>query len=345
MRALVTRPLPERLADARTRLGVPALGVAIVDVDGPVELAVVGTCRRGETAPAMPDHQWHIGSCGKSMTAALYARLVEQGNAAWDAPLPSLFPDLADRIDPGWGAVTIDDLLLCRAGLPANLDQAALNRAATDDAAPDVQRTVVAASALARPPHRHGRFVYSNLGYIVAGAAIERLVEMPYEAALVAQVLAPLGVASAGFGPPPDIWGHAARKQVGGLCVGAGLPVNPDDDGADNPVVMSPAGRLHVTLADWARFHTTFLRGGADFLSVESIRRLMHVPAGGKMAMGWAPARFKSTTHGMQGSNTFWVATALVDIDRGAAALVVTNDGRTRNLARTAALAAELIAP
>lgn len=335
--------LADRLASERARLGVPALGAAIIDAGALTDVAVAGVCRRSHAEPALTDHQWHIGSCGKSMTAALYARLVDAGRAEWGARLPDLFPDVADRIDTGWSSITIDDLFLCRSGLPADLDRAELRAALSDPEAPDVQRTRSAASALSRPPRRPGTFVYSNLGYTIAGAAIERITGMPFERALVTELLEPLGITSAGFGPPPDLWGHAARHRLGGLCVGTGRSVPPDDPDSDNPAVMSPAGRLHLTIADWARFHAMMLDGGGDVLTPDSIRRLVHVPDKAKMAMGWAPARFEGATLGMQGSNTYWVATALADLRRRTAALVITNDGRTRNLSRTAALAADLL--
>ena len=46
---------------------------------------------------------------------------------------------------------------------------------------------------------------------------------------------------------------------------------------------------------------------------------------------------------GQQGSNTFWVATALIDRRRERTAMVVCNDGRRRLLAATAKLAARLL--
>ena len=60
--------------------------------------------------------------------------------------------------------------------------------------------------------------------------------------------------------------------------------------------------------------------------------------------MGWAPAELDGVSVGQQGSNTFWVATALIDSSRSRTVMVVCNDGRTRLLTRTARFAAELLA-
>ena len=267
-------------------------------------------CGGGDTVRA--GDAWHIGSCGKSMTAALYARLVERGEAEWGAPIPALFPELA--IDPGWSAVTIDDALAGAAGFQSDLGRDAM-AAAYDDARPlPLQRAVAAAAALARAPRRSRRSRDSNLGYLVIGAAIERITGAPYEQALTAHVLQPLGIASGGFGAPPSIRGHRART-----------PAPPDDPRADDPPLMGPAGRLHLALADWARFQQVFLTEGGGFLEAATVERL-HAAA-----------------RSQQGSNTFWVATALVDRDRRRAALVVCNDGKRRLLAGTAKLAARLL--
>jgi len=205
--------------------------------------------------------------------------------------------------------------------------------AAYDDTRPlPLQRSDVTATALAGAPRRPGRFRYSNLGYVVIGAAIERIAGISYERALATHVLEPLGITSGGFGAPPAIRGHRART-----------PAPPDDPRADDPPVMSPAGRLHLTLPDWGRFQEVFLTEGGGFLTPESVERLL-TPAKAQ-SPGWAPARgLAHVSLGQQGSNTFWVATALIDRDRARTAMLVCNDGRRRLLAGTAKLAARLLA-
>jgi CubicO group peptidase (beta-lactamase class C family) len=109
---------------------------------------------------------------------------------------------------------------------------------------------------------------------------------------------------------------------------------------------MGPAGRLHLTLADWARFHGVFLTRGGDLLRPESVERLL-TPAPGRgqrQALGWAPVRGTTgASFGQQGSNTYWVATALIDPARERTALVVCNEGRARLLRRTPKLALRLL--
>lgn len=328
------------------RLGVPGAGFAIIDADGTLVAVVTGTTRRGHSEAVALDHQWHIGSCTKSITAAMYALLVERGRARWDAPVAELVPDLADHLHPDWKIPTVDEVLQCRAGVRPNLTARELRRARVDTRSHVEQRTATARDVLRAAPARHRQFRYSNLGYVVVGAAIDRLAGS-YEQAIHELILVPLGIDSAGFGPPPDIWGHQARLQLGPIGIGRGRPSPPARPASDNPGVYTPAGRLHLSLPDWATVvRRLFLDTDDRLLTAESVDRLLHVPHGNAMAMGWAasPKQMPRASAAMQGSNTFWAATGLLDTDRRRAVLVVTNDGRTRVLSGSVGSAHDLLA-
>lgn len=334
------------LESFRDRYGVPAVGAAVVARTGALEVEVVGSRRRRASDPVRGDDQWHIGSCAKSMTAALYARLVERGDAAWGDPILNFFPDLPGRVNAGWSDSTIDEVLVCRSGMEANLDRRQMVAAWEDTTKATEQRTRAVVSALSAPPRSRGSFRYSNLGYIVAGAAIDRLAGMPFEDSLYTEILKPLGITTAGFGPPPDIWGHKSRLQLGSLTAGRGSPANPALQRSDNPAVMNPAGRLHMTLADWAKFQRVFLNREGDFLEPATIDHLLAIPPGqgNGMAMGWAPATgLAGVSYGMQGSNTLWAATALIDSNFERTAMVVANSGRSRVLRGSAELAVSIL--
>lgn len=62
------------------------------------------------------------------------------------------------------------------------------------------------------------------------------------------------------------------------------------------------------------------------------------------MGMGWlATLESPRSTHVFQGSNALWAATAMLDVTRRRAALVVCNDGRSSVLAASAALAERVL--
>ena len=307
---------------------------------------MAGVRQRGSQDAALVSDRWHIGSCTKTFTAALWACLVEQGRAEWEMPLPEALADLGSDIHSDWADQTVDSVLLCRAGVSADLSPYQMNQAWDDPRPLDTQRTDAARRAMRDPPDRPGEFRYSNLSYIIVGAAIDRLAGGTFEQAMDIHVLEPLGIDTAGYGPPREVWGHPARFRLGSMGLLAGSPANPADPSSDNPAVLSAAGTMHITVADWARFVRVFMVGGSSLLRDETVQRLLRGPHGGKhgMAMGWRRTdSLPGVGYAMQGSNTMWSATALIDDERRRAAVVACNDGRSRVLNSSARLAASLL--
>ena len=339
--------MDERLRRFAQRHRVPAVAAAVVGVEGPVDVHVVGVRRRGSQDAALASDRWHIGSCTKTFTAVLWACLVERGRAEWDMPLVEALADLGSEIHLGWTGQTLDSVLRHHAGIGADLSPDRMRRAWDDQRPLAAQRTDAARRALGIPPDEPGQFHYSNLGYIVLGAAIDRLAGATFEQALNTHVLAPLGIETAGFGSPGEVWGHPARFRLGGVGFLAGPPADPSDPFSDNPAVLSAAGTMHITIAGWAKFVRVFLHGGSNLLSESTVDHLLRIPDGGKygMAMGWRRIdSLPGVAYAMQGSNTMWSATALIDGERRRAVLVACNDGRSSVLNSSARLAASLLA-
>lgn len=337
--------LAETLETFLERTGAPAVTAALLAAD---EVPVMGVCGirvRGGRDVATLDDFWHIGSCAKSITSALAARFVESGRLTWETTLSDLFPDLA--VHRGWEEVTLAQVFHNRSGLRANLNRAEGRVALADLRPVTEQRTELAERLLAVPSDTVGRFRYSNLGYTLAGGALERLGGRPYERLVFDELLEPLGITAGGFGPPagPHPWGH--RGRLGGL--GKGPAVAPGDSDwphpADNPPLITPAGRLHLRLGDWAKFIQVFLQPNPGFFTDETINALITPTTGrgANQAMGWGEAKAPGVSIGQQGSNRRWVATALLSDDRARAALVATNDGRSQMIRHTAMLAMELL--
>lgn len=336
MTAITTTHLQSFADNARRTLGSTAAGAAVVTPDGEATIAVSGLRRPGGDPVELTD-RWHIGSTFKAVNALLYARLVEQGRAAWGTPVRDFFPDLADAMAPGWDGPTVDEVYTCQSGMRGNPTIREMFAGWKDTRPLVEQRTEVTSKALGIPPKNRGRFVYSNLGYTVMGAAVDRLTGMSFEDAVRTEIFEPLGVTSAGWGAPPEIWGRGGRIMLGGLIAGHGKPADPADVKSDNPALISPAGRLHLSLADWSKIQRVFISGGGGLVSPESIERLFSVPEGNHMSMGWAPARgAPAVFRAQQGSNARWVATAMISADRSRTAMLIVNDGRTRTLVRSA---------
>ena len=103
------------------RYRVPAVAACVAAAEGPVDVHVVGVRRRGSQDAALASDRWHIGSCTKTFTAALWACLVERGKAEWDMPLVEALADLGGRMHPEWLGQTVDSVLWHHAGTSPNL--------------------------------------------------------------------------------------------------------------------------------------------------------------------------------------------------------------------------------
>jgi len=162
---------------------------------------------------------------------------------------------------------------------------------------------------------------------MLAGLMCEQVTQQPFESLLLERLLKPLGITTAGWGAPgsADVVdqprGHKLRR-----------PVRPGA-AADNPPAMSPAGRLHLSMRDWARYIAWHLRGAAgeaQLLAPESFGRLAAPAEGFDYALGWSVphrdwAGGRVLAH--NGSNALWYCVVWAAPEKGFAVLVATNEG------------------
>ena len=311
------------LADAG---GAPGLGGAVVDADGLRAIGVAGARRLNGTELIGIDDRWHLGSNTKALTATLYALFVEAGRTRWQRPIADLFPDL--EVHPAWRSIRIEAAMSHGAGiLDAPLFGRAWASAAYRDRRPvSVQRTEFARRILGSPPTGPvGAYNYSNAGYMLVGAAIERIAGTSWEQALASHVFQRLGLGSAGFFAPTGAqpWGHA-RTGSGGLRAvdPAGL--------SDNPAVMGPSGQVHMSLPDYAKFLRLFLAQGGGVLTRQSVEHLTAPQPlqGGDYALGWEISRDpwgRGPILAHQGSNTLWHAVTYLAPARGIGFVGISN--------------------
>ena len=329
---------------------VPALGVALVTSKGVVTSAVTGTRKAGTDVAATIDDRWHLGSDTKAMTAVVVATFVERGRLTWETTLGEIFGEQASGFPADFRAITVTHLLAHYAGLPANLAWRQIEK--TGRPLPEQRLEAVRLAAALKPTSAPGtRFEYSNLGYVLAGAIVERVGGRPWEELMREIIFKPLGMASRGFGgvgTPGRIdqpWPHTAN----------GEPTASNGPAIDNAAVLGPAGTVHCSIADWSKFVADQLRGeqGTGALLKTDTYKVLHTPRfGGSYAFGWGVAtRVWAGGRVLQhsGSNTMnacvvWVAplrdlavlavtnqagdAALRALDEAVAALIVRNEKR-----------------
>lgn len=168
---------------------------------------------------------------------------------------------------------------------------------------------------------------------------LSRATGVAWEELARTRLFAPLGMSTAGFGPAGA---RAASKEAArrhpwghrGSGPGALTPAHPDatNPASDNPDAISPAGKVHASIADWARFVAAHIDAvyASQYLGLtaETLARL-HTPAhGAEHAGGWIVcerdwAGGVALTH--SGSNTFNYCTVWAAPSQGRALMAVCN--------------------
>lgn len=312
------------LGPIRAKHQVPGMVCGILAQDR-LRLGASGVRKAGSPEPITTEDLLHLGSCTKAMTATLIGGLVEEKKLAWEMRLGDAFPDLKEQMTERIRSITLQQLLTHRSGLPANGPWWELGQKQSTTAQRLNLLKKMMQGELAFEPGT--KYLYSNTGYALAGLMAERVAGEAWEKLLRARVFEPLGMGSAGFGAPgtpgqaDQPWGHVVK------------PEGPSPLQADNAPALGPAGTVHCTLVDWARFanlHLHAARGDARLLKPETFMHLHTSPQGTDYACGWIVttrlwAGGTVLTHA--GSNTMWYAVVWIAPQKDFAALVVANSG------------------
>jgi CubicO group peptidase (beta-lactamase class C family) len=219
--------LRERVAEVLARHDVPGVGLALIERGGQVWSGGVGVASR-ETGPEPEkqidaDTMFRVGSITKTVVALAILKLVEEGRLDLDTPVRDIAPEI--DMPNAWedtAPITVAHLLEHTAGF----DDARFNEmyvpapgeGETEDELPVTE-------ALAQNPRSRvtrwqpGRYhAYSNPGYSVAAAVIEKVTGQPFDCYLERAILRPLGMWEASFDRTPAVQrrlaqGHAGRRQ------------------------------------------------------------------------------------------------------------------------------------
>jgi CubicO group peptidase (beta-lactamase class C family) len=300
--------LDEMLTSIRKEFSLPALAAGAVKQGRVVAAGAVGIRKVGEPAAVTWKDKFHIGSCTKAMTATLAATAIDEGKLKWVSPLAEVFPERRDKMDPAFREVTLEVLLTHRSGLAH--DGTSYGRANTTITE---KRLAYMDAVISKPPaHEPGAFNYSNAGYIIVGAMLERVMGKAWEQLMHERLFKPLNMRSAGFGvaakerKTDQPWGHVWRVDKFVPRYG------------DNPPALGPAGTVHCSIRDYLKFASLHASLGArpSGIITRNSCEILHQPAKDNYAKGWGVvertwARGAALTHA--GSNTMnyfvvWVA-------------------------------------
>ncbi|MBB6520506.1 serine hydrolase domain-containing protein [Pseudoteredinibacter isoporae] len=295
-------------------------------------LASEGLRKKGSPEKLTVDDKWHLGSVTKSMTATVIARLVEKGILSWDQNL-DLIPGGENPRHSDWNKVTLKHLLHHSSGAPANFSLLLLfsDDPETDEAL-HKERLAAVQGVLNKPTDSQAgtAFQYSNVGYTIAAVLAEQATNKGWETLMREELFEPLALNSAGFGPPKDNSNGIDQPRGHKSIFGFKFAVQTS---SDNPKVMGPAGNVHMSLSDLARYaqeHMKGARGESDYLDSAQYKAL-HTAELDSYAKGWVIKAHDPLADGQviwhNGSNTMWycLLTLLPTLDTAVA--ITVNEG------------------
>jgi CubicO group peptidase (beta-lactamase class C family) len=297
------------------------------------------------------DSRFDLASVTKLFVVTTFMTLVEEGRVALDQPVSTVLPEVSglrpvqpyeDPLTPGafvhvvpdappvdMGCITFRHLLAHSSGLPA---WRPLFRQGSRDAA----LRMALSTPPAYPTGTHT--IYSDIGLILLGLAVEHLAGAALDQAVHLRVTGPLGLAHTGYLPigtvqaeppanvaPTEICAWRKRRIVGEVH---------DENAAALGGVAGHAG-LFSNAADVARFGQVFLDRGRPLLGSATVAEMAREQAAeGTIRRGlgfalWSPdpeasgSPFSASAFG----HTGFTGTSLwIDPERSLVVALLTND-------------------
>jgi CubicO group peptidase (beta-lactamase class C family) len=328
------------LEPIREKYDLPALAGAVVLRGRMAALGATGFRKANEDVKVTGSDKFHIGSCTKAMTATIVAMLVERGKLQWDKTLAAAFPDMANDMHPDYGNITLKHLLTHRSGFPPSKPNRSWPKGKSfidmhNLPGPAIQQRLAYAGMMLsqEPEAKPGtKYVYSDAGYAIVGVIAEQAMNTPWETMMKEMLFRPLGMKTAGFGAMGS-QGKINQPWQHRIIDGKLFAIEPGRF-SDNPPAIGPAGTVHCSIRDWAKFiiaHLKGARGTGGLLLKPETFKMLHTPGfDGDYALGWDVKRRnwaggKVLTH--TGSNTMSFAVVWMAPKRDFAVLVASNQG------------------
>ena len=178
----------------------PGAAVIVIQNGQILHEAGYGYADLAKGTPITPAQIFHLASVGKQFTALAVLLLQQQGKLALDDPIEQYLPELSNF----GNEVTIRRLLNHTSGMPdaysGDLDKALMERSSRPTYG-DLLAVLSTAGGLLFSPGF--KFEYSNTGYDVLGALIERVSGEPYPDFLEEKIFGPLGMKNTFSLPSP----------------------------------------------------------------------------------------------------------------------------------------------
>ena len=226
-------------------------GVVVVAKDGkPIASKTAGVANKRTGEPIRLDTKFNTGSLNKMWTSVAIAQLAQAGRLNYDDTIAKHLPDYPNKEVAN--KVQIHHLLTHTSGMGAYFNKAFWAqreklRTVTD------HLPLFVNEPLAFEPG--AQFRYSNAGYTVLGAIIEKITGQEYHKYVADHVYKPAGMVNTGFYEPGRTIENLAIGQT--RMAPGGKPLEEPVENTDKREVRGgPAGGGYTTAEDLLRFHS-----------------------------------------------------------------------------------------
>ena len=340
------------LRKAIAQRAFPAASVAVTNAGKLLALNALGNfVYPNDAAPGgvearkvLPVTLFDIASLTKPIATTTMAMILyERGLLELDAPvvgtMPEFLVDSCGEADPRRQAVTFRQLLAHSSGLPA-YEKLFLK-------APLREELLVAALTMPLSADPGARSLYSDIGFIVLGAALERITEESLDVFCQREIFGPLGMTSTTFNPPGDLKREipptADERELSASEARQKTPrsafrkriIQGEVQDENASVLGGVAGHagLFSNAEDVAKFAHVLLSGGSPVLrsaAIELFTRRESTPAGTSRTLGWDTPSTPSQSGKLFGPKSYghlgYTGTSLwIDPERQLSVTLLTN--------------------
>ncbi|HZU22330.1 MAG TPA: serine hydrolase [Terriglobales bacterium] len=320
-------PAWQVLRDAIAARAFPGAAAAVLHEPDTLVVHSEGNFTYERDSPrVMAETLYDLASLTKVIATTSMAMLLhDRGQLDVEAPIGDLVPEfLAGSRDDRRRRVTVRQLLEHSSGLPAyvKLYQRAHGKQEISAAACDVP--------LAAEPGT--RAEYSDIGFIILGAALERIAGASLDAFTRSEIFDRLGMDATLFLLPAELCERIPPTQADEHYRKRVIQGEVHDENASAMGGVAPHAGLFAPAADVARFAAAMLRAQAPFRreSIARFTRRAAEPAGTSRALGWDTPSPPSQSGRHFGPRSYghlgFTGTSLwIDPGRGLAVVLLTN--------------------
>ncbi|GGD51437.1 serine hydrolase [Pseudoxanthomonas indica] len=227
------------------RYQLPGIAVGVIEDGKIVYTNTTGQLESGKPEAINADTVFKIASNTKAMTAAVLARLVDQGKLKWDDPVTRYLPQF--RMNDPWVTqnMQVRDLLVHNSGLGLGAGDLMLWPEPNDFKRADI----IAGLAHLKPTHSfRSHYAYDNLLYVVAGEVAAAAGGKPYDQLVKQEIFEPLKLQRCQVGE----W---KRSDVGNVAqphmrTDAGAKAIREDGDVAPDITSMAAGGIRCSLND-----------------------------------------------------------------------------------------------